>query len=116
MELTILEQLPDLTVVALHGRLDTQGVDRVETRFNAALVAARRPAVVDLSDVAFLSSMGVRMLLTAAKALGRQGSKLVLVAPQPLVAGALRHSAIDQILPVCVDLASAKKLCAATPA
>ena len=110
MELTILEQAPDLNLVALRGRLDTQGVDRIETRFNAALAAGRRHAIVDLSGVEFLSSMGVRMLLAAAKALGRQGAKLILVAPRPLVEGALSHSSLDEILPVCPDLASAKLL------
>lgn len=113
MDLTLVEQASDVTVVALHGRLDTPGVDRVEARFNAALIRPRKHGIVDMSGVEFLSSMGVRMLLAAAKALGRQGGKLVLVAPRPLVQGALRHSAVDELLPVCDDLTGARNLCAA---
>jgi len=117
MELQVIEQTAAFTHVALVGRLDTPGVDRVETRFNAALVNPRRHAIVDLSAVEFLSSMGVRMLLAAAKALGRSGTRLVLVAPRPLVEGALRHSAIDELIPVRADLAAAREAClGATPA
>lgn len=111
MELKIIEQTDALTHVALLGRLDTRGVDLVENRFNAALVPAGRHAIVDLSGVEFLSSMGVRMLLAVAKALGRSGSRMVLVAPRPLVEGALRHTAIDELVPVRADAASARELC-----
>lgn len=110
MQLNLLEQTEVLTVVALVGRLDSPGVDQVEVRFHAAL-GARRDAIVDLSGVEFLSSLGVRMLIAAAKTLARNGRRLVLVAPQPLVNGALRHTAIDSILPVREELASARALC-----
>ena len=111
MQLNIIEQSPELILVGLVGRLDTAGVDQVETRFNAALHATRN-AIVDLSAVEFLSSMGVRMLLAAAKALARGGRRMVLVAPRPLVEGALRHTAIDEIIPVRADMAGARELCA----
>ena len=114
MELKVIEQTDVFTHVALVGRLDTPGVDRVESRFNAALFNPRRHALVDLSAVEFLSSMGVRMLLAASKVLSRSGARMVLVAPRPLVEGALRHSAIDELLPVCADLASAREACVGT--
>jgi anti-anti-sigma factor len=105
--LDIVEHSSNRSHVALVGRLDTAGVDAIELTFNAAVVARRVDAIVDLAGVAFLSSMGVRMLLTAAKALGRSGARLVLVAPGPLVAEALRHSALDEIVPVERDALSA---------
>ena len=48
--------------VALTGRLDAASVDRIETRFVAALVPGANSAVVDLSQVDFIGSMGIRML------------------------------------------------------
>lgn len=103
MKLGSLETLPHRTVVSLAGRLDTVGVEAIETSFNAAVVARRVDAIVDLSAVEFLSSMGVRMLLTAAKALQRAGARLVLAAPGPLVDGALRHSSLAQVIRVATD-------------
>jgi anti-anti-sigma regulatory factor len=44
--------------VTLAGRLDTTGVDRVETRFVASIVPRSSSAIVDLSQVDFIGSMG----------------------------------------------------------
>jgi anti-anti-sigma factor len=109
MELQVLEESPSLTRVSLKGRLDTDGVDRIETRLNATL-ARDKDGIIDLSLVTFLASMGIRMLLTAAKMLDRRGCRLVLIAPQPLVEQALKHTALDEIIPVARDLESAMAL------
>lgn len=112
MELEITESTDALTRVALKGRLDTAGVDRIETRFNAVL-GSGGDGLVDLSEVSFLSSLGIRLLLGAAKMLDRRGSKLVLVAPSELVGEALKHSSIDEIIPVAPDLDGARALLSA---
>jgi len=106
MELEILEESQTLTRLSLKGRLDTAGVDRIETRLNAAL-ARDRNGVVDLSAVTFLASMGIRMLITAAKMLSRRGHRLVLIAPRPLVEQSLKHTSLDEIIPVAQDLEGA---------
>jgi anti-anti-sigma factor len=110
MELTITEQSETLTRVALIGRLDTMGVERVETQFNAAITPRGKNAVLDLSGVSFLSSMGIRMLLTAARTLARRGARLVLQAPQPLVLESIRHAALEDLIPIASDQAAAVAL------
>jgi anti-anti-sigma factor len=109
MELAITEESPTFTKILLSGRLDTAGVDRLETKLNAVLPRDKH-AVVDLSEVTFLASMGIRMLITAAKVLDRREKRLVIVAPRPLVEQALRHSSLEDILPVAQDLAGARAL------
>ena len=94
-------------LVALTGRLDTVGVDQIEIKFNAAVVAPGHHALVDLSQVSFMSSMGMRMLITAARSLQGRHRKLVLFSAQPLVAELLDTTAIDQIIPVASDLTAA---------
>jgi anti-sigma B factor antagonist/serine/threonine-protein kinase RsbW len=56
-----------------------------------------------MSEVTFLSSLGLRMLLTVAKALGRRGAKTVLLSPQPAVREILSLSGFDQLMPVHND-------------
>ncbi len=112
MNLRVLEAPPTQVHVALDGRLDTAGVDAIEVKFNAAVVARRKDAVVDLSALEFLSSMGVRMLLLAAKALERTGQRMVLVARGPVISTALQHSAIDELIPVAQDLDQARAILA----
>lgn len=107
MELTT-EQLPNgIDKIALTGRLDTAGAQEIDLPFMR--LTATRPAlvVVDLSRVSFLASMGIRTLLSSAKALGRRGGRMVLAGPQPLVAEVIRAMAIDELIPVYADVASA---------
>jgi anti-sigma B factor antagonist len=90
-----------LVCVRLSGRLDTQGVGRVESRFVASLVPGGNSAIVDLSRVDFVSSMGVRMLISAARTLkSRQASLAVFGASAP-VNQVLEATALNRILPIC---------------
>ncbi len=109
MDFEVSELSPTCKRVVLSGRLDTAGVDRIETRLSAAL-ARGGDCVMDLERVTFLASLGIRMLISIAKLLQRRGNRLVLVAPRPLVDQALRHSSIDDIIPVVTDLDAAVTL------
>lgn len=100
MNIEVSELDGPVTCIRLNGRLDSPGVDGVETRFTAALVSAGRPAIVDLSGVTFLASMGIRMLISSGRALNLKGSKMVLFGATPLVQNVLEHVALDQIMPV----------------
>jgi anti-anti-sigma factor len=110
MEMSILEQSDSLTRVALLGRLDTAGVDQIELKFNAAIAPRGKNTVVDFSGVTFLSSMGVRMLLTMARSLNHRKARLVLQAPQELVLESIRHAALEDLIPVAADEAAARAL------
>lgn len=115
MDMTVQELNPDARCVALAGRLDTLGVDRVETRFNAATAAAGRDILVDLTEVSFVSSMGVRLLITAARSLRSRGHRMVLFAAQPTVTSTLEMIEMDQVIPLVADLDAAKNRLAAEP-
>ncbi|MEJ2229902.1 MAG: hypothetical protein P8X46_01815 [Nitrospirales bacterium] len=49
----------------------------MELQFTANTIAQRKPTLVDLSELEYIASLGLRMLITAAKALLRHGLKLV---------------------------------------
>ena len=73
---------PTQAKVVLKGRLDTAGVDRIETKFVGALVPRGLSAIVDLSQVSFVTSLGLRVLISVARSLSRKNARLVLFAPQ----------------------------------
>jgi anti-anti-sigma factor len=100
MEMHISELPAGVTCVALNGRLDAPGADAIGLRFTAAAAAEARPVVVDLSGVSFIASMGIRLLISAARALHLKGGKMALYGAQPLVQGVLDDAALDQIIPV----------------
>jgi anti-sigma B factor antagonist len=93
--------------VSLNGRLDTPGVDQIETQLTAHLVPRGARAIVDLSQVTFIASGGIRMFITIARALGRKGGKVVLYGAQPLVAQVLETTSLNAIIPVRPDAAAA---------
>lgn len=110
MDMSVDDIGPGLRRIALHGRLDTPGVDQIETRFNAAVVPSDRSALLDLGGVSFISSMGIRMLVTAARSMQSRQTRLVLFAAQPLVRESLETMAIGQLIPIVDDQAAALAL------
>ena len=98
--------------IALHGRLDTPGVDQIELRFSATIVPKGKNAIVDLSDVSFVASMGLRMFISVARSVAGKDDKLVLLNPQSLVNEVFTNAAISQIIPVVFDEQEALKLLA----
>jgi anti-anti-sigma factor len=111
MELRILSTPDDdVTRLALNGRLDYQGTGEIELAFTAQTATMHRAAVVDLSEVSFLASIGMRLLLQVAKALHRTDHRLVLLRPQENVRQALEVAGLAEILPIANDEAQALAL------
>ena len=97
----------DVTKVSLTGRLDTAGVSRIEGDFSAQIVPMGRPAIVDLSQVAFMASLGVRMLISTTRALSGKGGKLALYGANAAVTEIIETTSLDEIVPVAVTEAEA---------
>jgi anti-anti-sigma factor len=111
MEITSLNRSETLTEIELSGKLDTAAVDRIETRFNAFVVAPGKSAVIDLSEVTLITSMGIRMLVTAARSLAARGRKLVLLGPRGVVDDALRAADLYAVMPMARTPEEAERLC-----
>jgi anti-anti-sigma factor len=90
----------NVTHVKLRGRLDTHGVDAIETKFTGSIVPGHTNAVVDLSGLSFISSMGLRMFIGVAKALKRDNAKMVLFAPHAMVSEVFASTALAHIIPI----------------
>ena len=101
MQIEITEQADGLRRVTLTGRLDTPGVLGIEPRFVTGLVPGGKNAIVDISKVDFISSMGIRMFIAVARNMKDQHARLALYAPQPRVDEVLDAAAFRQLVPVC---------------
>ena len=62
--------------VALEGRLDTTTAPQLESELRPALEGVTE-LVFDLKDLAYVSSAGLRVLLSAQKTMNKQGSMVV---------------------------------------
>ena len=95
-----------ITRVLLNGRLDIEGAAVVDLRMNV-LAGSSKFLLIDLTNVSFIGSMGIRSLVLPAKAVHRRGGKVVLFGPVPMVEEVLKASNIDEIIPIYHNLDSA---------
>lgn len=92
--------------IILVGDLDAKGAAEIDEQFQAS-VAANQKVLVDLGQVGFLASIGIRSLIMAAKVNGRNGGKLVLMDPNDFVAMVLEGSGADSVLSIVKGIDSA---------
>jgi anti-sigma B factor antagonist len=98
--------------VRLRGRLDTPGVDQIEAKFTNSVVPDGRNTVVDLREVSFIASIGLRMFIAIAKQLRRRNARMVLFAPQAQVNEVFRTVLLREIVPIVADEAEAMRYAA----
>ena len=108
----LLSDVDGVRKIALSGRLDSAGVDAIETRFSAAVVPTGANVLVDLSEVAFLDSLGVRMFISTTRALSWKGAKMVLFGANAAVMETIETMGFDDIVPVVTTQTEALALLA----
>src|SRR5882757_1906575 len=99
MQIITSEQGATTATVALTGRLDIAGAEAIALPL-AALAGAKQGLIVDMSGVSFIASIGLRHLVSAAKALSRRQGLLVLLNPTEMVAVVLTMSGLTNLLPI----------------
>jgi anti-anti-sigma factor len=102
----------NLARVKLKGRLDTPGVDQIASKFTSSVVPDGKNTVVDLSEVVFIASMGLRLFISIAKALKRQNARMVLFAPQSQVSEVFDTVMLRDLVPIVADEAEAVRFAA----
>jgi stage II sporulation protein AA (anti-sigma F factor antagonist) len=98
-----------ITKVALDGRLDILGAAAIDLPMSV-VAGSRRAVVVDLEAVTFLSSMGLRTLVTMAQTLRTRGGRMWLLRPADVVRHVLITSGIDTMIPIIARFDEAASL------
>jgi anti-sigma B factor antagonist len=78
-------QEPDRIVLTLHGELDLVGVPRLQSELDRDAVDAADIVVLDLDDVQFIDSAGLRAILAAHELAVERGQQLALTPGSPQV-------------------------------
>lgn len=92
-----------LRVIFLVDRMDVQGTERIEGKLDE-LTQGNRNVIVDLKEVTFLSSVGIRALVANGKRLKAAGGKMVLVVGEnAAVMKTLKTTVTDALLPVFIE-------------
>jgi anti-anti-sigma factor len=91
------------TILMPAGRLDTAGASAFEREMMAATQAETCRLLIDLADLVYVGSAGLRVLLMAAKRLRASGGSIALCRLQPQVAEVFDISGFTAIVPVYAD-------------
>ncbi len=110
MELKILSEDSHLTKMAMAGKLDIQGEQAIGDDFRNALLRNNSNVLLDMTQVSYLASLGIRLLFKGAKDLAAQGKKLVVINPQPMVEDTLSSSGTAKFIPIAKSEEDALKL------
>ena len=109
MNLDITDLDNGITRVQLSGRMDVQGALAIDKEFGA-LADQKKKVVIDLSNVTFLASLGIRTLIMSCKTLASKGGGMVLLNPQPNVEKVLRTSGVDTVIQIVRDMSAASAI------
>ena len=110
MELQYSELENGIRMIKLIGELDIVGVGEIETKFAGYSAGDGVRVIVDLTDVDFLASIGIRLLTLTAKSVVSRGGKMVLLNPTPDVQHVLEITGIPAVIPVYSYLESAETI------
>lgn len=105
--MTIQPLADDSMLVGLEGRLDIEGAQSIADQFTFATATKAQRVVVDLSNVDFIASIGIRTLFSAARAQSQRGGRVVLAAPTDMVRKVLVTAGVDQVIPLFDSVESA---------
>lgn len=101
------EEKKNAIILRLTGRLDAFSSAVLEKKFSQLLEKKIKTILVDFSDVDYLSSAGMRLLLSATKQMKEIKGKVVLFALQDDVLEIIRMAGFERILSIATDEKSA---------
>ena len=99
-------------VIAVDGRLDGTSTPDLEPVVTDAL-AMGQGVVLDCSGLSYIASVGLRLVLLAARRAAQSGQKLAVCALQPQVLEVFEISGLDTLITICRAKADALVLVAA---
>jgi anti-sigma B factor antagonist len=97
------EKIGDVLVITLPARLDAAGLANIQDTFAEKVNAHRGKVLADMSQVTFVASLALRMLLVNQKALQPLGGDLRLAGLQPQIGEIFRKSRFDTLFTIYPD-------------
>ena len=97
-------QLGDAQVLALSGRLDSDAAPEFERQCQKELNGGTSMLILDLTPLEYLSSAGLRAILSTGKALQAKEGKLVLCVPKGQTRQIVEAIGFHKMFTVCANM------------
>src|SRR5678815_1447109 len=99
-DVVLVEATEAFTQLSVQGNLDGVGVDEVSLKLTSHTVARRRPAIIDLTKVGFITSLGIGLLVSIAHSMRSHKLGLVIVVGPTHARKVLQMTNIDSLVPL----------------
>jgi anti-sigma B factor antagonist len=107
MQIT-LSDMNNAKVMILHGRIDTGAASEFDLHCQKLIESGSPVVIMDLVLVDYLSSAGLRSILSAGKSLKNRQGTLVLVAPPGPARQIIELAGFEKLFPLCATLEEAR--------
>ena len=92
--------IEDTYVIVISGRMDTINSRNIESKLDAMIEEFKPKVVIDLSAVDYVSSVGLRVLLSALKKQMKNQGILRIASLQPFVRDVFKVTQFDRIFSI----------------
>ena len=90
----------DIYIISISGRMDTLTSKYVEARLDSVIEENRPKLLIDLGEVDYISSVGLRVLLASLKKQRQNQGSLQLASLQPFVQNIFKITGLDKIFQI----------------
>jgi anti-anti-sigma factor len=99
----------DFSIVRVEGRVDISTAKVFEAQMNALIEAGCIEMIVDCSDLVYISSSGLKVLIALQRQLASSQGKITLCSLQPGIAKIFEISGFGSIFPIFTDTETARR-------
>lgn len=92
--------LGDIYVVGISGRIDSINSKDIEARLDSLINNERAKIIINLAEVDYISSVGLRILLAALKKQKEKQGTIKIVSLQPFVRDIFKMTGFDKIFSI----------------
>jgi anti-anti-sigma factor len=97
----------DAIVVRIHGRMDAFGTSTAESTLGSRPLDNTKRLILDCAEMSYLSSAGVRLIISLQKRLSASNQELALCSLQPFCHGVLEMSGLTGLIPIYASVTEA---------
>ncbi len=93
----------DVCIIEILGRMDSISSKEIEAKLNHVIDHNKNRIIIDLAAVDYISSVGLRVLLSALKRQKERGGSIKLTSLQPFVRDIFKMTGFDRIFSISSD-------------
>lgn len=107
--MSIIKTEKNTLITEISGELDHHSAAKIRSEIDAAISEETKNIILDLTNLTFMDSSGIGMIMGRYKKIQHHSGKLIIVAPKPQVKRILEMSGLLNIITIEASIRQALK-------